>query len=366
MKPIYLDHNATTRVDSQVWEAMRGVLCGPPANPSSLHGYGREAKKLLMSSREEVASSIGARPSEIIFTSGGTEAIHLAILGSKPKGRILTTKIEHAALFLLIEQLEIGGLPVTYLPVSKKGHVEAEEVRRAITGDTCLIALGAVNSETGVKNPIEEIASIAKESKIPFFVDGVALLGKEHFSIPDGVTTMAFSGHKIYGPTGTGFLFCRKNSQLTPLFFGGGQESLRRSGTENLAGIVGLAKAAKEIHSYLPTAQPRMKELRDYLERSLLSLFPSAYVNGSGPRVCNTSSITFLGMDGESMLIQLDLAGVYASMGSACSSGSIEPSRTLLEMGLSRGDARSTLRFSLGKETTFEEIERTIQVFQTI
>ena len=286
------------------------------------------------------------------------KALNLAILGLKPKAQIISTQIEHAAVFETIKRL---GNPITYLPVGREGHVKIADVEAAITPNTSLIVLGAVNSETGVKNPIEEIGEIAERMHIPFIVDGVAWLGKEKVVIPKGVSAMAFSGHKIHAPKGIGLLFVRKGCKLDPLLTGGGQEALRRAGTENLPGIIGFAKAIELLEVELPEATVRMERLRDQLERGLNEVI----INGTGPRICNTSSVTFPGMDGEALLIQLDLQGIAASMGSACSSGSLEPSRVLLNMGLSNREALSTIRFSLSRFTTEEEISSTLSLLKS-
>lgn len=354
MSKIYLDNNATTELDPRVLAAMIAELEAGPSNPSSIHSFGRKAHARLMEARDLIANYLGVRNDELIFTGSGTEAVNLALLGLKPNGHIITTKIEHASVYHTIESL---ANPVTYLPIREEGHVRLADLEEAITLKTCLIILSAVNSETGVKNPIDEIANLAKRYGIPFIVDGVALLGKEEFVIPDGVTAMAFSAHKIHGPKGVGLLFLRKGSKITPLFLGGGQEQMRRAGTENLPGIIGFAKTVDLLKTELPEAVIRMQKLRDRLENGLSNI----RVNGTGLRVCNTSSITFLGADGEDMLIKLDQMGIAVSMGSACSSGVLRPSRVLLEMGFSNKEALSTLRFSLSRFTTEDEIHEVIK-----
>ncbi|MDN3506230.1 MAG: cysteine desulfurase family protein [Simkaniaceae bacterium] len=353
MQKIYLDNNATTPLDPLVVQAILAELEAGPANPSSVHSFGRAAHLRLSMAREQIANYLGVDPSELIFTSSGTESLNLAILGLKSSGHIISTRIEHPAVFETITKL---NNPTTFLPVDEKGHIEINDLEEAIGPDTSLIALSAVNNETGVKNPIDEIAAIAEKNDIPLIVDGVALLGKENFSIPSGITAMAFSAHKIHGPKGVGLLYVKKKTKLAPLLFGGGQERTKRPGTENLPGIIGFAKAIELLSS---SSMEHMKEMRDLLESSL----PNIRINGSGPRVCNTSSITFPNTDGEALLIQLDQLGIAASMGSACSSGSLEPSRVLLEMGLTRQEALSTLRFSVSRFTTPSEIEKVIEHF---
>lgn len=351
MQKIFLDNNGTTQIDPQVVAAMLTELEAGPSNPSSIHSFGRAAHQRLVRAREQIASYLGVKPNELIFTSSGTEALNLAILGLKSTGQIISSSIEHSAVYETLKRL---GRPTIYLPVGLEGHVKALDVEAAVTPNS-MIVLSAVNSETGVKNPIAEIAEIAERYQIPFIVDGVAWLGKDQISIPKGVSAMAFSGHKIHGPKGIGLLYVRKGCKLEPLLTGGGQEGLRRAGTENLPGIIGLAKAIELLENESIT---RMARLRDQLEAGLEDMI----INGTGPRVCNTSSITFPNQDGEALLIQLDLQGIAASMGSACSSGSLEPSRVLLNMGLSKQHALSTIRFSISRFTTEEEIQRTISI----
>jgi len=354
MQKIFLDNNGTTQIDPQVVTAMLAELEAGPSNPSSIHSFGRAAHQRLCLAREQIGSYLGVKPTELIFTSSGTEALNLAILGLKSSGQIISSPIEHAAVHETLKRL---GRPIIYLPVGPEGHVKIADVEAAVTPNS-MIVLSAVNSETGVKNSIAEIAEIAQRYEIPFIVDGVAWLGKDRISIPKGVSAMAFSGHKIHGPKGIGLLYVRKGCKLEPLLTGGGQESLRRAGTENLPGILGLSKAIELLDT---KAIDRMTHLRDQLEAGL----DGVIINGTGPRICNTSSITFPGQDGEALLIQLDLQGIAASMGSACSSGSLEPSRVLLNMGLSKQEALSTIRFSLSRFTTEEEIIKTISVLRS-
>jgi len=355
MQNIFLDNNATTQVDPRVAAAMLTELEAGPSNPSSVHNFGRAAHRRLSQAREQIAAYLQVTPNEIIFTSSGTESLNLAILGLKLSGQVITTKIEHAAVFETVKRLDNS---IVYLPVGPQGHVQVADIEKIATPSSVII-LSAVNSETGVKNPIEEIAQIAEKLQIPFIVDAVAWLGKEKITIPKGVSAMAFSGHKIHGPKGSGLLFIRKGSKLQPLLSGGPQELQRRAGTENLPGIIGLAKAIELLELELPEATIRMERLRNLLEAG-------QQINGTGPRICNTTSITFSGIDGEALLIQLDLQKIASSMGSACSSGSLEPSRVLLNMGLSKSDALSTLRFSLSRFTTEEEILRVTSCIQNI
>jgi cysteine desulfurase len=278
-----------------------------------------------------------------------------------PRGHIITSSVEHAACYNTVKALEKAGCRVTYLDPGPVGAVTPEAVKKNITYDTRLISLMAVNNETGVKTDIEAIAQIAQERGIPFIVDGVALLGKERFIIPDGVTAMAFSGHKIHAPKGVGFAFVRKSLKLIPYLTGGPQEAGRRAGTEDLLAICGLGRAVELLQTQLDSSITEMQRLRDHFEKSLLAL-GNVVINGDGPRVCNTSNLAFLGLEGEALLMKLDLEGVAASHGSACTTGALEPSRILLNMGFSQDRAAASLRFSLSRYTTQEEIDRAIHL----
>lgn len=364
MKRIYLDHNATTPIDPLVLEAMKVELAIGPANPSSIHYFGQEAKKRLTKARHALAAYFGIKPSELIFTSGGTEAINLILRGffaAYPDAHGISSNLEHAA---VLETLK--SFPVTFLGGNASGAITPQQVVEAISPKTRLIALSAANSETGVKTDIEAIAKIAAARDIFFFVDGVALLGKEQFSIPAGISAMAFSGHKIHGPKGSGVAFIRSPHKIKPLLTGGGQEYGLRSGTENLAAIIGLTKAVELLKDKLPAATEHMRQLRNYFEEKVKEKFPKAHVNGTGPRLPNTSNIAFPGINGEELLMQLDIAGVAASHGSACSAGALEPSRVLINMGLSRKEAGSSVRFSISRDTTQAEIDHALKILSKI
>lgn len=359
MPNIYLDNNATTSLDTRVLSAIQEELQRGPSNPSSIHTFGRSARIRLNHSRETIASYLNVRPDEILFTSSGTEALNLAIRGIHNEKKILSTRIEHAAVFNTLKQLD---QEIHYLPVGPLGHISLIDLETALTHDVGMIVLSAVNNETGIKIPLNAVAALAKDRGIPLILDGVALLGKENFIIPEGVTAMAFSGHKIHAPKGIGCLYLSKGTSLNPLLSGGGQESGLRGGTENLSGIIGFAKAIELLKKELPSATNQMERLRDLLEAEL----PFAQTVGTGPRICNTSCLTFPNTDGESLLIQLDMAGICASMGSACSAGAIEPSRVLLEMGLSHEETRSTLRFSLSRFTTKSDVLKAAQFLNSL
>jgi cysteine desulfurase len=362
---IYLDNNASTAIDPRVLEVVIKDLKETVGNPSSIHAYGQQARRKLNKSRQAIASALGVKPNEIIFTSGGTEGANFALRGllsSLNPGHIISSSVEHACVYETLKLQQKRGFEVAFLSPGSHGAIIPEAIRKAIRPNTQLISLMAVNNETGVKTDIEAIAAIAQESKIPFVVDGVALLGKELFTIPAGVTAMFFSGHKIHAQKGIGFVVIRSKVKIDPLLLGGAQEFGRRAGSENLSGIAGLAEAIRLLDTELPEVTERMGELRDHFERSLLTGLSGVNVNGEGLRICNTSNLCFTGVEGETLLAALDLAGIAVSHGSACASGALEPSRILLNMGLSQADAASSLRFSLSRFTTQEEIDRCIEV----
>lgn len=360
---IYLDNNATTSLDPRVLDVVLHSLCTNFGNPSSAHQLGQRARQALNRARRTIASYLSVRPQEIIFTSGGTEGANMILQGMArlyPQGHIITSSAEHSCVFATASQLQKAGQAVSFLKPGMWGAVRADAVRAAIRSETKLISLIGVNNETGVKTDIEAIAQVAREADIPFMVDGVAMLGKEPFSIPSGVTAMCFSGHKLHAPKGVGFVFLRGGCKIAPLLIGGGQEFGKRGGTENVAGILGIAEAVRLLESELPSASKKMCCLRDQLQKGLLELIPQAVVNGEGPRVVNTLNMSFPGIDGESLLIALDQVGVAASYGSACASGSRERSRILAEMDIPDERARSAMRFSLSRMTTEEEIQQAI------
>lgn len=360
---IYLDHNATTSLDPRVLHAMyqdHGLL----ANPSSIHFFGQKAKKALLGAREEIASYLKVKPREILFTSGGTEAINLGLRGllMGKTGHIVSSDCEHSAVYETLQSLAKKDWKISFLPCKSWGAPLPEHIEAALTADTKLIVLSWVNSETGVKADMLNIASLAHKRGIPLLVDGVSLMGKEIFEIPLGVSAMAFSGHKFHAPKGTGFLYFSSDLKLEPLFTGGGQEFGKRPGTENLEGILGLAKAVSLLKEELPAKSHQMQDLRDHFELSLRKRLGNVHVNGEGPRVVNVSNLYFEGIDGEDLLLQLDMQGLAASHGSACSSGSLEPSRVLVNMGYGMKRAKSSLRFSLSRFTTKEEIDQAIAI----
>ncbi|MES2344785.1 MAG: cysteine desulfurase family protein [Chlamydiota bacterium] len=365
MKRIYLDNNATTCVDPRVVEAIHKELLRVPSNPSSMHYFGQEARKRLLHAREIIASFLICKPQEIIFTSGATESLNTLLNGIKAS-HIISSNIEHASVYNTLKNIEKKGTRITFLSPDATGSIDPQAVRESIKTDTGLLVFAAANSETGVKNDIEALAHLATSSNIPLIVDGVALLGKEPFQIPLGVSAMAFSGHKLHAPQGIGFTFIRSSFKITPLFTGGDQEYSKRAGTENLPGIVALARAIEILKEIQPEATEHMRRLRDHFENTLKTRFNDIVINGNAPRIPNTSNLSFLGIDGETLLIQLDRAGIAASHGSACASGALEPSRILTHMQLSKERIRSAIRFSLSRFTTQDEIDHTINIITNI
>ncbi len=365
MRRLYFDNNATTALDPRVKEAMDEVLSPIPLNPSSVHFFGQKAKALLVQARDTISHYLHVKPQELIFTSGGTESMTMLLRGFcalNPGCHIITSNVEHAATYHTLQLLEKEGAAVSYLPVGLWGALHPHQIEEAITPKTKLIVLMSVNNETGVKTDIAAIAAIAQKFNIFLVVDGVSHLGKEIFHIPEGVSAMTFAAHKLHGPQGVGLAYVKSNFKFRPLLVGGSQDYGRRAGTENLAGIVGFAKAVELLKVELPAASERMAKLRDYLVNNLMVKLGNIVIHGQGPRICNTAYIAFPGADGESLLIQLDLAGIAVSHGSACSSGGLEPSRVLLNMGIPSSIARSSLRFSLSRQTTKADIEAAVEI----
>ncbi|MBS3904169.1 MAG: cysteine desulfurase [Simkania sp.] len=368
MERIYLDNNASTATAPEVIKGMHAALALGLANPSSTHSFGREARAKLIEAREEIAQFFGVRPHELIFTSGGTEALNLLIHGtvnSLNQGKIITSDIEHSAVETTLASLEKKGWVVDRLAAGLYGAVTLDQVESAIDENTRMIVLSSANNETGVKTPIEAIASLAEKRGLPFIVDGVASLGKDFISLPLGVSGVAFSSHKIHGPKGVGVAIIRSRLKIHGILTGGPQEFGKRAGTENLEGILGFACALRLLKKELPQAIDHMNSLRDEFEQAIIS-HCQAQINGLGPRVSNVTNLAFSHIDGETFLIHLDMAGIAASHGSACSSGSLEPSRVLLRMGVPNDLAKSSIRFTLSRFTTKEEIERAIHIVTSL
>lgn len=363
MKRIYLDNNASTALNPEVVEAVAQELSCEPGNASSIHGWGQAAKKRLNGYRETIASYLQAKPNEIIFTSGGTESMNLLLRGlfsCEIQGHAISTNAEHSCVYATLLELQKKGLDLSFLPVGLNGAVTPEQIEEAIRPDTRFICVFAVNGETGVKHDLKAIGSIALKHKIPLFVDGVAWIGKEEISLYPGISGIGFSGHKCHAPKGTGFVYVHSDIKLTASITGARQEYGLRAGTENLPGIAGLAKAIEQLKSGLREATERMTRLRNQLEEGLLQRIDPMIINGTGARICNVTNLSFPKDLGEDLLIALDMAGIAVSHGSACSSGSLEPSRVLLQMGIPFSVAKSALRFSLSRYTTEEDIETTI------
>src|SRR5262245_7070323 len=358
MRCVYLDSNATTPMRPEVLAAMLPVFTEHFGNASSIHWFGQHAKSLIDDARQHVAKLIGAEASEIVFVSGGTEADNFAIRGMK-RGHIITSRIEHHAVMHTCKDLEKQGYDVTWLPVSKDGVLDPDDVRKALRPDTILISIMHANNEIGTIQPIEEIGKIAAEADVYFHSDGVQSTGKIPVEVRRlGVDLYSISAHKIHGPKGVGALFIKKGTPLKPTMTGGGHERNRRSGTENVAGIVGFGEAARLAREGLAREMQRVRELRDRLESSLKSKIEFIHVNAEGaPRLPNTSNIMVDYAEGEGLVISLDLKGVAVSTGSACSSGSLEPSHVLTAIGKTPDEAHGSLRFSLSSMTTEEEID---------
>ncbi|HVJ50460.1 cysteine desulfurase NifS [Desulfitobacterium sp.] len=374
MRRVYLDYSATTPVDPEVAQLMMTYYTEKYGNPSSVHGFGQEAKEGLEKAREQVATLIGAQPTEITFTSGGTEADNLAILGTadaqQKKGKhIITSAVEHHAVLETCEYLEKNGFDLTVVPVDEEGFIDPQAVAKAIRPDTILITIMHANNEVGTIQPIAEIGKIAQEKGIIFHVDAVQSLGKIPIDVKAmNIDLLTISSHKIYGPKGVGALYIRKGVKLTPRVFGGGQEKKRRSGTENLPGIVGFGKACELAGERMEEEEKRLAVLRDKLMDGILERVDYVKVNGprGDKRLPNNVNVSILYVEGESLLLSLDMMGIAASSGSACTSGSLDPSHVLLAMGLKHEVAHGSLRFSLGRQNTEADIDYVLEKLPAI
>jgi cysteine desulfurase len=370
LRRVYLDNNATTPVLPEVMEAMRPYFGERFGNASSIHHHGQETRAAVERARESVAALLGCRASEVVFTSGGTEADNLAIFGlanfdlAQSGDHVITSTIEHHAVLNACKHLMAKGCEVTYIPVDGRGLVDPADVKRAIQANTTLITVMFANNETGVLQPVAEIGKIAAEADVYFHTDAVQAAGKIPIDVNKiGCDLLAISGHKLHGPQGMGALYIRKGTELEPMLYGGSHERSRRAGTENVPGIVGLGKAAELASAGLERGDDRkMAVARDRLERELLEIEATG-LNGAdstgerAPCVPNTTNIYFDGIDGEALVIALDLKGLAVSTGAACSSGAIEPSHVLIAMGLRPDRAKASIRFSLGKQNTQEDVE---------
>ena len=368
MPRFYFDHNATTPVSPAVLEVLVPALLEVYGNASSIHQHGQIAKQKLEIARRQVALLLHADAKDVVFLSGGTEADNLAILGtvrSHPaaKKHLVTTTIEHPAVLNPFRQLEREGVEVSYVPVGPDGVVDPGDIRRALRPETVLISAMHANNELGAIQPIREISALAREAGILMHADGVQAAGKIDVDVQElGVDLYSLSGHKLYAPKGIGALYVKRGTPLSPIQFGGRHERERRPGTENVPGAVALGQAAESALEDLGSESARVQALRDRLEAGILENVPAAGVNGgSSPRTPNTTNIFFDGLEGEALVISLDLKGFAVSSGSACSSGAVAPSHVLLAIGLSRERARASLRFSLGRSNTEAQVDALIQ-----
>jgi len=367
METVYLDNNATTRVAPEVFEAMRPYLTEFYGNPSSMHSFGGIAGKRIDEARQEVAQSLGAVPEEIVFTSCGTESDSTAIraaIGSNPDRRhIVTTRVEHPAVKNLCEFLSQNGYRITFVPVDSEGNLDIDYLYGSLSEETAIVSIMWANNESGVIFPIEEISPRVRERGIVFHTDAVQAVGKIPIDLArTGVDMLSLSGHKLHGPKGVGALYVRRRTKFSPFLIGGHQESGRRGGTENVGSIVGLGRASRFAASHLEEENTRVKGLRDRLENSLLDKIPNARINGDRDRrLPNTTSIGFEYVEGEAILLMLNEHGICASSGSACTSGSLEPSHVLRAMGVPFTSAHGSIRFSLSVYTTEAEIDLVIE-----
>jgi cysteine desulfurase len=372
-RKIYLDHNATTPVHPEVLEAMLPFYKEGFGNASSIHSFGREAKVALEESREKVAKLLNTDPLEIYFTSGGTESDNLAVKGiawaNRKKGNhIITSKIEHHAILESCKYLEREGFEVTYLPVDKYGLVEPDELKKNIRKETILVSIMHANNEVGTIEPIPELSKIAKENGVYFHTDAVQSTGKIKIDVNSlGVDLLSLSAHKFYGPKGVGAIYITRGVRLTPLAHGGHHEKARRAGTENVPGIVGLAKALEIANRDMEKEDNRLKNLSERFFERITEKIPDVYLNGHPElRIPNTLNLSFKGVEGESIILSLDLKGIAVASGSACTSGTLEPSHVLSAMGVPPDLAQSSLRFSFGRSNTIDDIDYVVEVLPEI
>ncbi|GBE15885.1 MAG TPA: cysteine desulfurase [Proteobacteria bacterium] len=371
MQRTYLDHNATTPLRTDVRERMLPFFGELFGNPSSAHSFGQEVKVHLDEARNRIADQLGASPNEIVFTSGGTESDNAALKGvafAAQKGHIVTTVIEHPAVIQSASYLAKKGFDVTYVPVASNGVIDPVEIKKALRSDTILVSVMHVNNEVGTIQPVREISAITRDAGVFFHTDAVQSFGKLPTNVDDlGVDLLSLAAHKIYGPKGVGALYIRKGTRIDPLIIGGAQEKRRRSGTENVAGVVGLGEAIFLAETEREDVFRRLTTFRKRLVDALPEMMDDVVINGSPDNTFpSTISLSVARVEGESMLLSLDMEGVAVSTGSACSSGSLEPSHVLMAMGIDTVLAQGTLRISMGRGTTRDEIELFLDVFPPI
>ena len=368
-KNVYLDNNATTPMDDRVIEVMTKVMRESYGNPSSVYQVGQKGKKIIEESREMISGLLGLKSREIVFTSGGTESNNMAIRGVarclKKKGmHLITSAIEHSSVLNTFKDMESLGWEVTYLGVDEKGKVNTEELRRSIKDETVLISIMHSNNEIGTFQPITEIGKIAKEKNIIFHVDGVQSVGKIKIDF-ENIDLFSFAAHKFYGPKGIGALYVKSGVKIEKLITGGHQERNRRAGTENVAGVCGMAKSLEITLENLYVEMEKEKKLRDYMEKKILESIDKVTINGDmSNRLSNTSSISFENVEAESLLLALDMKGIAVSAGSACASSTLSPSHVLEAIGFNISKAKSTLRISLGRFTQKEEIDYFVEILE--
>jgi cysteine desulfurase len=372
MKPIYMDNNATTRVAPEVVEAMMPYFSDLYGNPSSMHAFGGNVGAKLIAAREQVASLIGAQPEEILFTSCGTEsdstAIHAALQSNPDKRHIITTRVEHPAIKSLGEHLAGNGYRVTFVPVDREGRLDLDYLYNHLSDDTAIVSVMWANNETGTIFPVEEIARKVRERGAVFHTDAVQAVGKIPINMADSAIDMlSLSGHKLHAPKGIGVLYVRKGTKFSPFLMGGHQEAGRRAGTENTASIIGMGRAAQLAMDSMEDENTRVRALRDKLETGLLKRVPKSMINGDPEnRLPNTTSIAFEYIEGEAILLLMDQYGICASSGSACTSGSLEPSHVLRAMGVPFTAAHGSIRYSLSIYNTEEEVDFVIDKMPAI
>jgi cysteine desulfurase len=367
MKTIYFDNNATTKVAEEVLEEMKPYFCQLYGNPSSMHTFGGQVGAKIRNARQQVASLLGCDPSEIIFTSCGTESNNTAVKGTlaaqPDKRKIITTRVEHPAVLSVCREMENHGYTVVELPVDKKGQLDLAELEEEIDDDTALVSIMYANNETGVMFPVQKIAELVIEKGIVFHTDAVQVVGKIPLNLSkSNIDLLSLSGHKLHAPKGVGVLYVRKGTRVSPFMVGGHQEAGRRAGTENVAGIVGLGKACELAANNIEEENERVKYLRDKLEAAILKNCPDSRLNGDKDnRLPNTTNLSFEYIEGEAILLMLDKFGICASSGSACTSGSLEPSHVLRAMGVPFTAAHGSIRFSLSRYNTEKEVDYTIE-----